>query len=350
MPEEKKKKKGERSDGRIQVRVNIGRDEKGRIKYKYFYGYTIKEANAKAEAYKLDLLNYGKPLDTTTTTLSEWTYKHLFTNVHPNVAASTFERYMTTYNNHVKGSGVGEMNVKNIQQVHLQNYINGKTNLSKSSIKKIYELLDNSFKSAIANNLIRINPISSVKLPSSEVKPKDIEILTIDEQKAYMDNVGNTCVSMLLFTLLHTGMRVGEAMALKWINVDLTTGTIKVCENLKKVKEYDKKGNATSKTITKEPKTDKGNRSIPIPKFLVSELRKFKLSSTKSKDGLVFCSRNGTPLEYNTIRRSHVAICEKANIRPYTADDEEGNTITKYKGVSIHALRHTFATRAIRMV
>ncbi len=345
--QQKKRKKGERADGRIQARVNIGRDEKGKIKYKYFYGRTLKEANAKAEAYKLDLLNYGRPLDTNSTTLSEWTYKHLFTNVYPTVSASTFERYMTTYNNHIRGSYVGNMNVQEIQQVHLQNYLNTKTSLSKSSIKKIYELLNNSFKSAIANNLIRLNPLDSVKLPSSEVKPKSIEILTLAEQKAYINALENSGVKMILFTLLNTGMRVGEAMALKWDNVDLTNATITVCENIKKVKQYDTKGNSKNILITKSPKTEKGNRLLPIPKFLVNELKRFKLSSHKSKDGLVFCSRNGTPLEYNTIRRAHVNICKKAEIRPYELMDDEGNTTIQYKGVSLHALRHTFATRMI---
>lgn len=45
----------------------------------------------------------------------------------------------------------------------------------------------------------------------------------------------------------------------------------------------------------------------------------------------MFCSRNGTPLEYNTIRRSHLTTCQKANIRV----------------VTLHSLRHTFATRSI---
>lgn len=254
---------------------------------------------------------------------------------------------MTTYNNHIKGSHVGNMNVQEIQQVHLQNYLNAKTSLSKSSIKKIYELLNNSFKSAIANNLIRLNPLDSVKLPSSEVKPKSIEILTLNEQKAYINALEGSGVRMILFTLLNTGMRVGEAMALKWDNVDLTNATITVCENIKKVKQYDAKGNSINTLITKSPKTEKGNRLLPIPKFLVNELKLFKLSSYKSKDGLVFCSRNGTPLEYNTIRRAHVNICKKAEIRPYELIDDEGNATTQYKGVSLHALRHTFATRMI---
>lgn len=327
----KKKKKGERSDGRIQVRVNIGRDENGRIKYKYFYGRTIKEANAKAEAYKLDLLNYGRPLDTTSTTLSEWTYKHLFTNVKPTVQAGTFERYMATYNNRIQGSSIGDMEVKEIQPIHLQNFMNSNSSLSKSSLKKIYNLLHASFKSAIANNLIRINPLENVKLPSSEVKPKEIEILTIDEQKSYMKALETNKNGTLFLTALLTGMRIGELLALKWNNVDLDNAIITVCETLRRVKVYDEKGNSESKILTKGPKTEKGNRSIPIPKTLVLALKKYQLASYNSEEGLVFCTKSGLPFQYNYVWYTHKALCKKAGIR----------------ATSIHALRHTFASRSI---
>ena len=331
MPEEKKRKKGERADGRIQIRVNIGRDDNGKIKYKYFYGHTKKEAAAKAEAFKLDLLNYGKPLDTTTTTLSEWTYKHLFTNVKPTVQAGTFERYMATYKNRIQDSSIGNMELKDIQPIHLQNFMNNHSDLSKSSLRKIYNLLHASFKSAIANNLIRINPLENVKLPSSEVKQKEIEILTLDEQKAYMKALDTNRDGILFLTALLTGMRIGELLALKWDNVDLNTGTITVCETLRRVKVYDDKGNSESKILTKCPKTEKGYRSIPIPKTLVLALKKYQLASYNSEEGLVFCTKSGLPFQYNYVWYTHKALCKKANIRE----------------TSIHALRHTFASRSI---
>lgn len=321
----------ERADGRFFARINIGRDKNGRIKYKSIYGRTKKEVKEKIRAFTTDLDNYGKPLDNTSITLSEWTYKHLFTNIHQTVSASTFERYMSIYNTHIKDSVIGHMKVKDIQQMHLQHYLNEKKSLSKSSLKKIYELLNNSFKFAISNNLIRVNPITEVKLPSSDVKTKEVEILTLDEQKAYMNALDNCRLRILFMTLLYTGMRIGEAMALKWDNVDFDNATITVCESFKKVKQYESDGSSINIALTKAPKTTKGNRLIPIPTSLVFELKKFKLSSTNNKNGLVFCSRNGTPLEYNTIRRSHLSTCQKANIRV----------------VTIHALRHTFATRSI---
>ncbi|MBS5800063.1 MAG: site-specific integrase [Clostridiales bacterium] len=321
----------ERADGRFFARINIGRDKNGRIKYKSIYGRTKKEVKEKIRAFTTDLDNYGKPLDNTSITLSEWTYKHLFTNIQPTVVPGTFERYMSIYNTHIKASVIGDMKVKDIQQMHLQHYFNEKKSLSKSSLKKIYELLNKSFKFAISNNLIRLNPIESVKLPSSEVKTKETEILTLDEQKAYMKVLEHHKQGILYLTALYTGMRIGEVLALKWHHIDFDNATISVCETIRRVRVYENDGASESKLITKSPKTQKGYREIPIPKPLLLELKKHKLSSYKSNDKLVFCTKTGTPLQYTYVWKTHRTLCKKACIRPTT----------------IHALRHTFASRSI---
>ncbi len=94
---------------------------------------------------------------------------------------------------------------------------------------------------------------------------------------------------------------------------------------------YEDDGSSESKLVTKSPKTEKGYREIPIPKPLLLELKKYKLSSNKSNVNLVFCTKAGKPLQYTYIWRTHRSLCEKADIRPTT----------------IHALRHTFASRSI---
>lgn len=321
----------ERADGRFFARINIGRDKNGRIKYKSIYGRTKKEVKEKIRAFTTDLDNYGKPLDNTSITLSEWTYKHLFTNVKPTVSHGTFDRYIATYKHQVKDSLIGDMKVKDIQPIHVQNFMNEKKSLSRSSLKKIYLLLNVTFKSAIANNLIRLNPMDSIKLPSSEVKTKEIEILTLDEQKAYMKALRHHKKGTLYLTALYTGMRIGELLALKWHHIDFNNATISVCESLRRVRVYEDDGSSESRLVTKSPKTEKGYRDIPIPKPLLLELKKYKLSCNKSDENLVFCTKTGKPFQYNYVWYTHKALCKKANIRPTT----------------IHALRHTFASRSI---
>ena len=341
-------KRTNRSDGRVQVRVATGeRNANGTIRYKSFYGKTKKEAIAKAEEYKLDMAIHGNELNKTTYTLSEWVYHYLFNNKKYIVKGSTFERYMCTYNNHVKESDIGRIELKQLKPMHLQKYLNRKKGLSTSSIKKIKGLLEIALTNAVANDLIRKNPMLEVTLPTSEIKPTLIQVLNLDEQKAYVESLRESCMDTLLFTLLYTGMRVGEAIALKWHNVDLNKGIIRVCENLKRVREYEEDGESKYVNQTTSPKTAKGNREIPIPQCLILRLKKFKLKSHKSREDYVFCTRNGTALQYNNIRRAHMNKCKKAKINPYSIQEQEGHFITVYRGVGIHALRHTYATRLV---
>lgn len=300
-------------------------------KRKTFYGTTKKEVEKKINDYLTDVAVYGTALDKQNPTLQTWVHEFLFVSLHPTLAASSFERAMCTYNNHILNITLGQQFLKDIQQKDLQKFLNEKKHLSTSSLKKIKELLNNSFKYAISNNLIRINPVTDVKLPKSDVETKGIEILTINEQRAYIASTPDELYGLPCLVALFTGMRLGEVMALKWNNIDFNRQQLTVCESYKRVKKYDTNGVSTNTLDKKTPKTDKGIRTIPLSDVLVKELRKYKLSSPNSTENLVFCTRNGTPLNDANIRRSHSRICKRSNIRP----------------VSFHALRHTFATRMI---
>lgn len=300
-------------------------------KKKTFYGKTKREVETKVNNFQTELTTYGSTLKKDSPYLSDWVYDYLFINMHPRVSASSFERAKSTYDNHIVGSSIGDMKLKQIKQNDIQQFLNEKKHLSSSSLNKIKQLLNGAFKSAISNNLIRINPVMDVTPPKSEVTPKDIEILTVDEQKAYIDALWHESSGILYLTTLFTGMRLGEVIALKWDNVDLVNGVITVCESYRKVRKYNEDGTFYNTTDKKKPKTEKGIRNIPIPKFLNSELKKHKLASPKTDENLVFCSKNGTPRQVANIRRSHLNICKRANIREIT----------------FHALRHTFATRMI---
>nr|WP_302599676.1 tyrosine-type recombinase/integrase [uncultured Cellulosilyticum sp.] len=64
-------------------------------------------------------------------------------------------------------------------------------------------------------------------------------------------------------------------------------------------------------------------------------------------DDFVFKNSKGNQIKYDSIAKSHKFLCEKAKIRPYQILDSDGNLITKYKGITFHGLRHSFATRLI---
>lgn len=321
-----------RDDGRWQERVSLGRDPAtGRYKYKYLYGATKKEVTEKVAEFQADLHIYGRPVDNTNVTLAEWGHTYLFTVAKPRIEKSTFANYMSFYNIHIKDDFLGEMAVKDIQPIHLQNFFNDKRRLSKGTIKGIKKVLKLMFDSAIDNSLIRISPLQRLKLPVSEVKEKGIEVFTIEEQKAYMEAIKQSTYYMLFLTALYTGMRQGELIALKWQNVDLQNCTINICESYKRVIDYKEDGTTEIYLNKKEPKTESGTRIIPIAPFLAQKLKEYKKTSVTNIENLVFCTRKGSPCDPRTLRRSHYLRCRRAGIRE----------------TPFHSLRHTFATRAI---
>ena len=344
MPKKKPNGEGsiiERNDGRWCAVVSLGYNKDGSRKRKTIYGKSYKEVHQKLIEFQRNLhINNGYIKDEHMT-LGKWGKFYLFEYIKHQVRPSTFQRHESIFRVHIEPSKIATMKLKDIKPYHIQNFLNTKTYMVESSVKKIYQLLDRFFKHAVLNDLLWKNPMQGVIIPKTEKQQRDIEILTRDEQRKYMLALQDEFQRMLFLTALFTGMRQGELIALKWKKIDFHKGIITVDESYKQVKLFDENGESTYKIISQPPKTKQGNRKIPIPAFLLEELKKhrkqqkeygMKISGSDfNPTGLVFCSLSGTPLQASRVFRIHSRICKNADIEK----------------VSFHALRHTFASRMI---
>jgi integrase len=132
----------------------------------------------------------------------------------------------------------------------------------------------------------------------------------------------------LLLTATFTGLRASELRGLRWADVDLKTGEIHVRQ---RADRYGKIG---------RPKSDAGERTVPLPPMLVAALREHRLASPRSELDLVFPnSRDGGVDHRNSIvyRGFHPAQVAAGVV------DQQGGA--KYKG--LHALRHFYASWCI---
>ena len=131
----------------------------------------------------------------------------------------------------------------------------------------------------------------------------------------------------LLLTAIFTGLRASELRGLRWEDVDLKRGELHVRQ---RADRYNKFG---------RPKSEAGERTVPLPPMLVTALREHRLASPKNELGLVFPNSKGSVDHRNSIVDQGF---HPAQVAAGVVDQHGG---AKYKG--LHALRHFYASWCI---
>ena len=168
---------------------------------------------------------------------------------------------------------------------------------------KLY--LSQVFKKANAQRIISDNLLEIVEIKKYRSKHK--KGLTITEQEKFLNALDNSPYSLLLRLMLATGLRIGEALALTKSDVDF--------ENCKLTVNKDVIFDKGERIVQDTPKTEAGNRTIPIPKEICRELKKIKTE-------ILF------PCTYNAAKKALEKIAKGLDIK-----------------MTLHTLRHTYATR-----
>lgn len=129
-----------------------------------------------------------------------------------------------------------------------------------NSIRSIYRMI---FDYAVANDHVKYNPVTSVRLPKGLKRGKRVAP-TDDQIKTILRNV-DASFGLFPFLLLCTGLRKSEALALTWDDVDFSKKEITISKSL----EYP----TGSTPRVKSPKTEAGNRIVPILDILAQPLQ-----------------------------------------------------------------------------
>ncbi len=245
---------------------------------------------------------------------------------------STLNSYKDRYNKNIKEL-IGNMIISDVKPMHCQNVMNVMDNdgYSGSSMARTKATLSAMFSDACENELIASNPATkSVKCPK---KPeKSTKVLTLDDQEKLLAAAKESINYDHFLFILQTGVRSSELRGLKWDDIDFQNRIIHIRRNV----TYDSSNN---RFVTGELKTHSGQRDIPMTQtayeLLVrikrrQEKQKYKVISFEFADH-VFLNRNCKLLPNSNYDRCLEKICHKAGIEK----------------ISMHTLRHTFATRCI---
>ncbi len=141
----------------------------------------------------------------------------------------------------------------------------------------------------------------------------------------------------LLVTMIFTGLRASEARGLRWEDIDLKKGELHVRQRA------DRYGDIGM------PKSEAGQRTIPLPPFAVNTLKEWKLACPKSEEGLAFPNSVGNIEHHQNMLKRGLWPTQIAAGVTITTDeiDEEGKPVLAPKYPGFHALRHWFASWCI---
>lgn len=326
-----RKRKNERSDGRIQVQLDIGRDENGKRIRKYFYGKTRREAEEQKSEFTKRLAG-----ELTNITLSEWIDSYL--SAYRTKVNTLYLSQDDVPYNRLKRE-LGTFKITAIKELDLQKELNALAGKSFSSCSKYLQVMKRVFKKARKNGLIAEDPAEDLSMPSYTKGTH--RALTKDEIELVIRccALPESYMRLWILLMLFCGLRRGEMMALDWssVNMDAHTLTVKQTAVIS--------GNKA--VIEQRAKTEAGLRIVPIPDILYNAL----LSAYKPDSGGFVClSAHNKPLTESAVTRGlerFNAICTRArNNEPINAQGKRTDLYPEPNPFKLraHDLRHTYCT------
>ena len=300
-------------------------------KRKYVSGKTREEVRQKlTEA--MAARDKGIVVDDKNLTVGEYLDSWLKDAVRGTVRESTYSRDKYLAENHIR-LALGRVKLKNLNAMHLQGLYRDRLDfgLSASTVQKIHHVLRKALTQAVRWDLIARNPADNVKAPTPV--PKEMHPLSAEQARQLLEAAQGDRLSALYVLAIHTGMRRGELLGLRWEDVDLdaTTPTVRVRRTITR------KGKGGSYTLG-EPKTKNSRRTIRLTPKAVEALRshrarqaqeKLQAGSLYADQGLVFAGEGGGLINPSNLRnRSFKPLVGCAGLPPIT----------------FHDLRHTCAS------
>ena len=201
--------------------------------------------------------------------------------------------------------------------------------LAPQSRRLIHRVLSAALNRAVEMQLIARNPAQVLRKRLPRIERGEMATLTAGQVETLLDAIRPTPLYWPVLIALATGMRRGEILALRWRNVDLDRGVIRVVESLEQTQ---------AGLRAKAPKNEK-TRAITLPGFAIDELRRRR----REQMGDLF--RVGVRLQSDTL------VCTQPDARPIAP-----NILTNYFArvvrrlglpIHFHSLRHTHATQLL---
>ena len=281
-------------------------------------------------------------------TVDAW-FNRWLKDVVGNRAPNTLRNYRERYEHNVQPF-IGSMLLRDVKPMDCQMILNAmESDYAGSTIRQTYMTMGTFFKSAKDNGFIDRHPMDGVRYTKPVRAVDDIHFLTVDEQKRFLEAAKGSHNYAQYALILETGLRTGEMIGLTWDAIDWEKRTLTVNKTLEFRYKQDE-------WRAGPPKTESSYRTIPLTDTAYDILREIydtREYRNESKDlstiltfmdrktgqkrklvmrDLVFINwRTGKPAKNSSYDTHLYKLCDEAGIKRFC----------------MHALRHTYATRAI---
>jgi integrase len=238
--------------------------------------------------------------------------------------ATHIRLYLTPY--------LGRLPLDAVRPLHIQRMYkemvmtnDGDKPLSVATLKRVHATLMSALNTAVKQGLIERNPAATVELPPST--RTRLPVWSATELGGFLDAISNDRLHLLYLLLGLRGLRRGEAVALRWSDVDLARGLLRIEQSAVSV---------SGRTVTGAPKSASGARFIAIDEHTVrllhwhrarQRLELFKHHACLTKPDLVFTRPDGRPLNPTYVTRHFDRLVVKHGL----------------PRIRLHDLRHTSA-------
>jgi integrase len=323
-------RKTKRNDGRFAFTLRYVDPITGEKKRAYFYGRTQAEAKAKAESAR-QRLTLGGPVRDASRTLADWLAEWETTFLEASNRARSTKTMHAGYCRawiiptlgHVR---LDRLTVADVNRLMLTMRDAGKADATR---RNCYTTLRKSLDDAVLSGLLALNPTHKVTQPRA--RRQEARFLTTEEAARLLTGAEGLRYATVLRFILGTGLRRGEALALRWEDIDLDRAQARVKGSLVR------QGGGL---VVSDTKTEMSRRTVALSPAIVGLLVRHKATQAAERlragnlwedSGFVFTTATGAAVEpQNLLRTVHVAA------RKVGLD-----------GVKVHTLRHTYATTAL---
>jgi len=268
---------------------------------KYVYGGSREEVRRKLGA-AIHALETGTLSDARGLSVGEFLDQWSAEVVKPNVRPWTFAGYEVHVRLHLKPT-IGSVPLDKLTPMHVQQLMNRKIaeGLKPKSVRYIRGTLRTALNHGVRWGLITRNAAALVASP--RVERYEVKPFTPEEARTFLLSLKGDRLEALYSVALTMGLRQGEALGLRWQDVDLELGYLRVSKQLQRI---------DGQLQLVEPKTSRSRRSLAMPASIVAGLREHQTRQNNEKrlagdrwtdGGFVFATPEGNPLDGTAISK-----------------------------------------------